>query len=138
VLIAPPYIPYAPALLRAGLPLAQLAWIEASSERALWTAEQCLRAGCLGAVLVWSTGGDERQLRRLQVAAEDGGSFGFLFRPARQALNSSPAALRLLVEANNSVADRNETCVTATLRLRVLKCRGAQPPTAALLHARLH
>jgi cell division inhibitor SulA len=128
VLIAPPYIPYAPALLRAGLPLAQLAWIDASAERALWTAEQCLRAGCLGAVLVWSSGGDERQLRRLQVAAEDGGSFGFLFRPAWQGANSSPAALRLLVEASDAGA----------LRLRVLKCRGAQPPTAALSHSRFH
>jgi hypothetical protein len=128
VLIAPPYVPYAPALVRAGLPLARLAWIDAPAERALWTAEQCLRAGCLGAVLVWSTGGDERALRRLQVAAEDGGSFGFVFRPLRHAANPSPAALRLLVDASDAGA----------LRLRVLKCRGAQPPAAAWLHARTH
>jgi hypothetical protein len=128
VLIAPPYIPYAPALVRAGIPLAKLAWIETPSDRAMWAAEQCLRAGCLGAALIWSTGGDERALRRLQVAAEDGGSFCFVFRPAQHAINSSPAALRLLVDAGG----------TGTTRLRILKCRGAQPQTAALLHARTH
>ena len=128
VLVAPPYVPYAPALVRAGLPLARLAWIDAPAARALWTAEQCLRAGCLGATLVWSTGGDERALRRLQVAAEDGGSFGFMFRPARQAANPSPAALRLLLDAD----------AAGTPRLRVLKCRGALPPPAAFAHARTH
>ncbi|HEY2346908.1 MAG TPA: translesion DNA synthesis-associated protein ImuA [Xanthomonadaceae bacterium] len=128
VFVAPPYVPYAPALVRAGLPLARLAWIDAPPDRALWTAEQCLRAGCIGAALAWSTGGDERALRRLQVAAEDGGSFGFLFRPARHAANPSPAALRLLVEAD----------ARGCARLRVLKCRGAQPPTLALPHARAH
>jgi hypothetical protein len=127
-LICPPYVPYAPAIVRAGLPLARLTWIAAPAERALWAAEQCLRAGCLGAVLVWSTGGDERAFRRLQVAAEDGGSFGFVFRPARHASNPSPAALRLLIDSGN----------TGGTRLRVLKCRGAQPPTTALRHARSH
>ena len=122
VLVAPPYIPYAPAFVRAGLPLDRLAWIDAPAERALWTAEQCLRAGCLGAVLSWTAGGDERALRRLQVAAEDGGSFGFVFRPAHHAANPSPAALRLRVEAD----------ATGTPRLRVLKSRGAQPPATAL------
>lgn len=126
-LVSPPYIPYAPALVRAGLPLARLAWIDAPVERALWAAEQCLRAGCLGAALVWSTGGDERALRRLQVAAKDGGSFGFVFRPARHAANPSPAALRLLIDAD-----------AGATRLRVLKCRGTHPPAAPLLHARTH
>jgi len=128
VLVAPPYIPYAPALVRAGWPLARLAWIDAPPERAPWVAEQCLRAGCLGAALVWTTGGDERALRRLQVAAEDGGSFGFAFRPARHAANPSPAALRLLVDADAAGA----------IRLRVLKCRGAQPPSTAFAPARTH
>lgn len=125
-LVAPPYVPYAPALVRAGLPLERLAWIDAPAERALWAAEQCLKAGCLGAVLAWTAGGDERALRRLQVAAEDGGSFGFVFRPARHAANPSPAALRLRVEADADGAPG----------LRVLKCRGAQPSAAALSYAR--
>lgn len=114
LLVSPPYIPYAPAWRQQGLALSSLLWIDAGPERALWTAEQCLRAGCLGAVLLWHDGGDERPLRRLQIAAETGRSAAFLFRPARHALNPSPAALRLQVEPEH---------------LRVLKCRGALAPT---------
>ncbi|MEO5596576.1 MAG: translesion DNA synthesis-associated protein ImuA [Lysobacteraceae bacterium] len=180
LLVAPPYVPYAPALLRHGLPLRQLHWIDSPAERALWTAEQALRAGCVGAVLAWTTSGDERALRRLQVAAEDGGSFGFVLRPAKQAVNPSPAALRLLIEARTDSgrddvshfsprpypstsftrmtaisplpsrergwgegrfsANDGDTAEPAarTLRIRILKCRGAQPPVGLIPHARLH
>ncbi|MBS0461651.1 MAG: translesion DNA synthesis-associated protein ImuA [Proteobacteria bacterium] len=121
-LVAPPYIPCAPAWVRAGVTLEHLAWIDIPPARAPWTAEQCLRAGCLGAVLTWSDARDERLLRRLQVAAGDGDGFAFLFRPARHADDASPAALRLRIEAGADGATR----------LRVLKCRGATPPAAAL------
>lgn len=112
-LVNPPYVPYAPALQQQGLALGGLLWIAPIAERVLWSAEQCLRAGCLGAVLLWHDGGDERPLRRLQVAAESGQTAAFLFRPARHAANPSPAALRLQLEGG---------------RLRVLKCRGAVAP----------
>ncbi len=125
--VAPPYIPYAPGLYRAGLPPACLTWVRPPPERAAWAAEQCLRAGCFGAVLAWSDGGDDRVLRRLQLAAADGGGHGFLFRPDRHAANASPAALRLRLEA-----------ASGTLRLRVLKCRGAVAPAAPLSRARAH
>jgi hypothetical protein len=109
-LIAPPYLPYPPALVQDGLPLSQLVWLAPPAERVLWTAEQCLRAGCLGGVLLWSPTGDDRALRRLQLAAEQGGAHAWLFRPLRHATNASPAALRLQVDRH---------------RLQVLKCRGA-------------
>jgi hypothetical protein len=109
-LIAPPYLPYAPGLAQAGLPLAQLVWVTPSPDRALWTAEQCLRAGCLGGVLLWSNTGDDRALRRLQLAAEQGDTHAWLFRPLKHAANASPAALRLRVERE---------------RVEVMKCRGA-------------
>jgi hypothetical protein len=109
-LIAPPYLPYAPALAQSGLPLGHLVWLAPPAERVLWTAEQCLRAGCLGGVLLWSMTGDDRALRRLQLAAEQGGAHAWLFRPLKHATNASPAALRLQVERD---------------RLQVLKCRGA-------------
>jgi hypothetical protein len=109
-LIAPPWLPYAPALVQGGLSLAQLVWLAPPAERVLWTAEQCLRAGCLGGVLLWSLTGDDRALRRLQLAAEQGGAHAWLFRPLKHATNASPAALRLQVDRH---------------RLQVLKCRGA-------------
>jgi hypothetical protein len=109
-LVTPPYLPYAPALVQAGLALDRLCWIVAPAERSLWAAEQCLRAGCLTATLIWNDRTDDRALRRLQLAAVQGGSMAFLFRPLRFAANPSPAALRLWVERE---------------QLRVLKCRGA-------------
>jgi hypothetical protein len=124
VFVTPPCVPYAPAL-RMLLPLARFAWIETSIAQAPWAAEQCLRAGCLGAVALWFGGGDDRSLRRLQLAAEEGGCHGFVFRPSRHAVNSSPSALRLQLDAT-----------PGAVQLRVLKCRGAMTPTLPLRRER--
>lgn len=113
VLIAPPYIPYAPALAAAGIDLAHLVRIDAQAADAYWTAEQCLRAGCCGAVLNWLPNADYRQLRRLQLAAESSAVLAFVFRPAAAAAQPSPAALRLRLSAG---AD--------TTNIEILKCRG--------------
>ena len=95
-LVSPPHVPYAPALVRAGLPLRSVLWLDASrDEDARWSAEQVLRGGQAGAVLLWSATEDERSLRRLQLAAETGNAFAFLFRPPSSLRRPSPAALRL-------------------------------------------
>jgi len=112
-LIAPPYIPYAPALVAAGVDLSQIVHIDATAIDTHWTAEQCLRAGCCGAVLNWLPQADYRQLRRLQLAAETGGAIGFVFRPLAAARETSPAALRLKVVADSQGP-----------RIEILKCRG--------------
>jgi hypothetical protein len=115
VFVAPPYIPYAPALIAAGIDLAQVVHIEAGAADMHWTAEQCLRAGCCGAVLNWLPHADYRQLRRLQLAAETGAAIGFVFRPLQAAQQTSPATLRLQV------------CVSESgPRVDILKCRGLQ------------
>lgn len=120
-LVAPPYIPYAPALAAAGIDLSQLVHIDASAIDTHWTAEQCLRAGCCGAVLNWLPRTDYRQLRRLQLAAETGGAIGFVFRPLAAARETSPAALRLKVVTG---ADGP--------RIEILKCRGRFESTQAV------
>jgi len=98
--IAPPFLPYPPALLRHGIALEQLLWIQAPDARtALWATEQALRCPAIGAVLAWPEGVDDRRLRRLQLAAESGGSCGLLYRPQACAREHSPAALRLLLRA---------------------------------------
>ncbi len=120
VLVAPPYTPYAPAWQAAGIELRRLQVVQASVPRdALWAAEQCLRSGSCGAVLCWPRQADDRALRRLQVAAESGRTPGFAFRPLRAALNPSPAALRIALDARPA-------------QLRVLKCRGGLPPARPL------
>lgn len=112
VLVAPPHIPYAPAWQQAGVDLRWLQIVHAAGD-ALWATEQCLRSGSCAAVLCWPVQADDRSLRRLQVAAETGQTLAFAYRPAAQAVNPSPAALRLLLDVG---------------RVQVLKCRGGLPP----------
>ncbi|UUD65059.1 translesion DNA synthesis-associated protein ImuA [Pseudomonas seleniipraecipitans] len=118
VLVAPPYLPYPGAWLAAGVEMAQLTIIQASARDALWAAEQCLRSGSCGAVVLWPQRADDRALRRLQIAAETGQTLAFAYRPLHEAQNPSPAALRLTIEAQPA-------------QVRVLKCRGGQPPARA-------
>ncbi|MGN2624060.1 translesion DNA synthesis-associated protein ImuA [Stutzerimonas balearica] len=122
VLVGPPHIPYPRAWLAAGVDLTWLAIVQATGREALWAAEQCLRSGSCGAVLCWPKQADDRALRRLQVAAETGQTLAFAYRPLEEALNPSPAALRLALEAQ-------------PLQLRVLKCRGGLAPERALAAA---
>lgn len=98
VWIDPPLIPFAPALRKAGVALSRLLVVQPRPTDLLWAAQQAARATCGRAVLCWS-----RQplrypeLRKLQVAASDGGQPLFLFRSPRAAGQPSPAVLRLLL-----------------------------------------
>lgn len=97
--VAPPYVPYAAALAAAGIDLSRVLVAKPASEAdAWWTAEQALRSGACGALLAWLRAADEHRMRRLQLAAETGRTWGVLFRHARAAQERSPAALRLLLE----------------------------------------
>jgi len=112
-LIAPPYLPYAPALAAAGVDLGQVVQIDAGTADTHWSIEQCLRSGCCGAVLGWLPRADYRELRRLQLAAESGGTIGFVFRPLAAANEASPSALRLRI-----------TAAQGEPQIELLKCRG--------------
>lgn len=115
VLISPPYLPYPQAWHAAGVDMRYLSIVRAQGRDALWAAEQCLRSGSCGAVLCWPHKADDRALRRLQVAAETGQTLAFAYRSQKEAVNASPAALRLAIDAHPA-------------QLRVLKCRGGLPP----------
>lgn len=119
VCIAPPYEPYAPALVEQGIELERLLVVRpALGVEALWAAEQALSSGVCAVVLLWLKGTDARWLRRLKLAAEAGGALGVLFRPERHRYEHSPAALRLLLA-------RGET----EPRLELLKVQGGRPGT---------
>jgi cell division inhibitor SulA/protein ImuA len=121
-LIAPPYVPYAPALAARGVKLSRLMLVRtASIEDRLWACEQTLRSQACGAVLAWVDRVHERALRRLQLAAESGGASMLLFRPAGAA-PASPAALRLHLSKSQS-----RTVV------RILKRRGGAVPAPIAL-----
>lgn len=127
VWVAPPYLPYAPALVAAGVEPERC--LVVMTERSpggrggygrdeLWVIEQALRSGACGAVLAWlddeGIGPDYRALRRLQLAAEAGGATSFLYRPSAVARKPSPAPLRLSLGIED-----------AHLAVRILKRRGA-------------
>lgn len=125
VWVAPPHLPYAPALETAGVAVDLCLVVSpqrqdrAGNADVLWTAEQALRSGACGAVLAWPTAPvDYRALRRLQLAAEAGGTLCFLFRPMTVANTPSPAPLRLKL----AMADKH-------LAVHLLKRRGAGTST---------
>jgi hypothetical protein len=121
VWLAPPHLPYAPALAAAGVDLARLALVRVPERRdALWAAEQILRAGSCHALLAWFEAARYEELRRLAVAAEASRAWVALFRPTRSQESASPAALRLLLEPAGDA-----------LSVHILKRRGA--PAAAPL-----
>jgi hypothetical protein len=97
--LAPPHLPYAPALAAAGVDLTHLAVVRAPGRRdALWAAEQVLRSASCEALLAWLPEARYAELRRLAVAADEGGACLLAFRPLAAAGESSPATLRLALE----------------------------------------
>jgi hypothetical protein len=126
VWVAPPHVPYAPALVFAGVNLKQLLVAQPQSPAdSWWTTEQALRSGSCRAVLAWPGMADERRMRRLQLGAESGNAWGVLFRSASVAQERSTAALRLRLEATSS-----------GLAVHILKRRGgyASKPILVNLH----
>jgi len=143
--VAPPFVPYAPALQQRGVNIDRLLMIHPTSEgtragmpaveqcreqlprdargRAiasgksrLWAIEQAIRSGSSAGVLAWVAAADDVILRRLQLAAEEQGCWVVLFRPASARLLRSPAALRIhLPQAH------------AATRVEILKCWGGRP-----------
>jgi cell division inhibitor SulA/protein ImuA len=115
--VAPPYIPYAPALATAGIALSQVLLIQPKTQRdGLWALEQALRSGSCAAVLAWPKHLDTQTQRRLQLAAEAGRCMGLLFRHEARPQDRSPAALRLRL-----------SCTGQELRVEILKRRGGRP-----------
>ena len=95
-LVAPPYIPYSQALAWHGVKLDRLVLLQPEKPaEALWALEQTLASKTLALAVGWPARATERDVRRLQLAAETGGASAVLYRPMRDAVQSSPAALRL-------------------------------------------
>ncbi|MHB8257198.1 MAG: translesion DNA synthesis-associated protein ImuA [Acidiferrobacterales bacterium] len=125
--IAPPHIPYAPALAAAQVDLSRVLLVHPrAATDGLWAVEQSLRAGTCSAVLAWPSTSDARALRRLQLAAEAGGSWGVLFRSGQSADAGSPAALRLRLAPTSGGID-----------VHILKRRGGWPVGPVSLDLRL-
>ena len=144
VLIAPPYIPYAPALESMGVNLARILVVNPSEiHHMLWAMETTLASGCCSAVLAWPEYNQsqysrlgymtnpsarnrllkDKDLRRLQLACKNGPAWGVIFRPAIAGRQFSPAELRLHLTPESR---------SKYTRLQILKRRGGWPTTLRL------
>jgi cell division inhibitor SulA/protein ImuA len=134
--VAPPLQPFAPALAERGLMVERVLVVRPPrSERksgaaksgrgegssTLWAFEQTLRSGACDIAMAWLRRALPRQIRRLHLAAEQGATLGVLFRPKEAARDSSPAALRVVVEP-----------AAAGARVTLLKSRGGARGTIEL------
>ena len=136
VLVAPPHLPFVPALCAQGLAAQRLLWFKlppparsakagaasGASATPLWATEQALRCAPVDAVLAWLPQARTEQLRRLHLAAAEHHKLLFVMRSDQARQDASPAVLRLQLSAD---AD-------ATLCVELLKRRG--PPLAQSLH----
>jgi len=121
--VAPPYVPHARALSESGVDVSRVLLVHVGTDdEALWSVEQALRSEGSSLVLAWVARASAGQLRRLQLAAEEGGSIGFLFRPPAAKDTASIAALRLKLSAGRYG------------EIEVLKGRGGRPQRLPLRH----
>jgi cell division inhibitor SulA/protein ImuA len=123
--IAPPFVPYVPALQQHAVNVDRLLMIHPTGHKSrLWAIEQVVRSGSSAAVLAWVATAEDVILRRLQLAAEDQGCWVLLFRPASASRQRSPAALRVIL---SQVPSQVPSQASAATRVQIFKCRGGRP-----------
>jgi hypothetical protein len=125
VWVAPPCIPYAPALASAGIDLSRLLVVtpEQLADK-LWVLEKAMASSSCSAVLAWPEQIQYKQLRRLQIASKTGDCFGVLFRSGSAAKESSPAELRIRLDGHK---DDSAVSDHSVLNLEILKRKGGWP-----------
>ncbi|MBW7903199.1 MAG: translesion DNA synthesis-associated protein ImuA [Rhodocyclaceae bacterium] len=114
VCVAPPLPLHAPAWAAAGVALSRLLVTRAAGGDAARSCARALDADGVGAIVAWLPAADAAALGRLQALAEKRRTLVFLFRPAGLVGESSPAPLRIAIDAG----------VAGRLSLRLLKRRG--------------
>lgn len=113
---------YPPAAAGLGIDLARLLVVQVARRAdRVWVLDQALRCSAVAATLARMEKIDGRDFRRLQLAAEEGGSLGLLLRPSAARGEPSWAEVRLGIEplpAADAQAGRR-------WRVHLLRCRGA-------------
>ena len=102
--VAPPFLPFAPALSREQIDVRRLTIVQTNNiQDSLWAAEQALLSECCSAVLLW-TGNynlSTRELRRLHLAAQKSKTWNVLLRHSDCLKQASAASLRLHLQTNS-------------------------------------
>ena len=113
VWVAPPYLPYAPALANAGLDLQYVLVVDAQSGNISWAMERLLYTESCGMVLAWPVHLSSLETRRLQLAAEAGETIGVVLHTVDTKWRATCAALRLHIQS-----------VTNGVAVNIIKARG--------------
>lgn len=145
VLVGAPQLPNLPALSLLGIPARQLLRVDAhSAAERLWASEQVLRGQELGALLSWLPQARPEQLRRLHLASTATQALVFALRPLAVRHASSPAPLRLSLQAQPQGTDGEGSGLSVALLKRrgpaldhPLTLAAPLPVTAALRKRRL-
>ncbi len=131
LLVVDPYRRFYPwGSLGLGLPLERMIVVHPhSSSDVLWAIDQGLRSTAIGAVVSSLDRLEDRDARRLQLAAEQGGSLGLLSRPSRLARGlPSWAEVQWHVAAQRWKLGTTEDRVNCRrMELQLLRCRGGTP-----------
>jgi protein ImuA len=128
--IAPPRgadLPWPPGLAAFGLDPAHLLLIEAAGTDSLWAAEQALRSPALAAVVAVLPRLDLAAARRLQLAAEAGGTLGLLLRPGGTRPAPTAARTRWRVTPLPGRGGAAHRLGAPRWRLDLLLARGGRP-----------
>lgn len=131
MLIAPPWVPYAPGLAWQGIPPGRVLVVRPPRSRDIfWAMDEALRSAACGAVIAWAAAapgarGPVFPLRRLQLLAGRQAGLAVLVRSARCRRQRSPARLRLALWA----------APPDGLQVEVFR-NGWQPPGAITLERR--
>jgi hypothetical protein len=120
--IAPPFVPYAPALVRHGIDLRNVLLVQPDSAADVpWAIEQVLQSRVDSTVLAWLNRAKQTTLRRLQLRIATQRIWAVFFSPLVEASRRSPAALKLRLGKDD-----------AALQVDILKCRGGRPASVSI------
>lgn len=118
---------YPPAAIAAGLPAAAIVLLRPQSrEDLIWALDQSLRCSAVAAVWGQLANLPDNDARRLQLAAEAGGTLGMLLRPPSAIRQPSWAEVRWQVRGVAPRATASATNSDRLLAVRLLRIRGAQ------------
>ena len=123
VIAGGPHVPFAPPLGAQEFDMQRLLRVDAEKNDApalLWATREALQCADVACVVAWLPGVHSAHLRRLQIAAHTHNKLLFVFRPLAARNESSPAPLRLILQAESN---------TSNLQVTVFKRRG--PPMSA-------
>lgn len=120
-------LPWPPGLTALGLAPADLLLVEAAGDDALWAAEQALRTPALAAVAAVLPRLDLAAARRLQLAAEAGGTLGLLLRPSDARPAPTAARTRWRISPLPGAGAAPHRLDAPRWRLELLLARGGRP-----------